>query len=82
MSNQSQSFNVKQSTMEVLFEMSQILNTGLSQKQLQIVTELCEMGVNPEALAKVIQQLKAKQMQQQQPQQQIPNKNDPRIHRK
>ena len=48
----------------VLFEISQILNTGLTRHQLNILTDLCEMGVNPEALAKVVQQLKTKKQQQ------------------
>eukprot|EP01083_Nonionella_stella_P161615 529633_1 len=47
-----------------LYEISKILNTGLTKEQLRILTDLCEMGVNPEALAKVVQQLRTKQNQQ------------------
>ena len=50
---------------KVLYEISQILNTGLTKEQLKILTDLCEMGVNPEALAKVVQQLRLKKQQQQ-----------------
>ena len=36
----------------------------MNKQQLQILTDLCEMGVNPEALAKVVQQLKSRKQQQ------------------
>jgi len=42
----------------VMFEMSQILNCGLDQKTLSILTSLIENGVNPEALAAVVKELK------------------------
>jgi mitotic-spindle organizing protein 1 len=38
--------------------MSQILNCGLDQKTLSILTSLIENGVNPEALAAVVKELK------------------------
>lgn len=37
--------------------MSQILNCGLDQRTLSILASLVENGVNPEALAKVVQEL-------------------------
>jgi hypothetical protein len=41
-----------------MFEMSQILNCGLDQKTLSILVSLIENGVNPEALAAVVKELK------------------------
>jgi hypothetical protein len=38
--------------------MSQILNCGLDQRQLSILASLIENGVNPEALAAVVKELK------------------------
>ena len=42
----------------VLHEMAQILNCGLDQRTLSILASLVENGVNPEALAAVIKELK------------------------
>lgn len=42
----------------VLFEMSQILNCGVDQRTLSILVNLVENGVNPEALAAVVKELK------------------------
>lgn len=42
----------------VLLEISNILNTGLDRKTLAILVELIEMGVNPEALAEAVKELK------------------------
>ena len=42
----------------VLHEMSQILNCGLDQRTLSILASLIENGVNPEALAGVVKELK------------------------
>mmetsp|Transcript_9574 Transcript_9574/g.10906 ORF Transcript_9574/g.10906 Transcript_9574/m.10906 type:complete len:86 (-) Transcript_9574:769-1026(-) len=47
-----------QQTMDVLFELSQLLNTGLDKATLSILVSLCENGVNPEALAMVVKELK------------------------
>ena len=38
--------------------MSQILNCGLDQRTLSILASLVENGVNPEALAAVVKELK------------------------
>jgi mitotic-spindle organizing protein 1 len=45
-------------TLEVLYEMAQMLNTGLDRQSLSILVSLCEHGVNPEALAAVVKELK------------------------
>ncbi|XP_060576540.1 mitotic-spindle organizing protein 1-like isoform X1 [Ruditapes philippinarum] len=45
-------------TMDVLMEMSKILNTGLDMETLATVVRLCESGVNPEALALVFNELR------------------------
>ncbi|KAF9372126.1 Mitotic-spindle organizing protein 1 [Podila verticillata] len=44
--------------MDILTEMSSILNTGLDRETLSICVSLCESGVNPEALAAVIKELR------------------------
>ncbi|XP_046364136.1 mitotic-spindle organizing protein 1-like [Haliotis cracherodii] len=44
-------------TMETLMEISKLLNTGLDGETLATCVRLCEGGVNPEALALVIQEL-------------------------
>ncbi|XP_033639721.1 mitotic-spindle organizing protein 1-like [Asterias rubens] len=44
--------------MDTVSEMSQLLETGLDSETLAITTKLCELGVNPEALASVIQELR------------------------
>ena len=41
-----------------MFEMSQILNCGIDQRTLSILASLIENGVNPEALAAVVKELK------------------------
>lgn len=41
-----------------LFELSNLLDTGLDREALAILVELCESGVNPEALAKVVIELR------------------------
>ena len=40
------------------FELSNLLDTGLDREALAILVELCESGVNPEALAKVVIELR------------------------
>jgi mitotic-spindle organizing protein 1 len=41
-----------------LVEISKLLNTGLDAETLAICVRLCENGINPEALALVIQELR------------------------
>jgi mitotic-spindle organizing protein 1 len=43
---------------DVLHEVSLLMNTGLDKEALSICVSLCEQGVNPEALAAVIKELK------------------------
>ncbi|KAJ3337949.1 Mitotic-spindle organizing protein 1 [Gonapodya sp. JEL0774] len=47
-------------TFEILLEISRILNTGLDRSQLAACVQLCELGVNPEALAAVVKEVLAK----------------------
>jgi mitotic-spindle organizing protein 1 len=42
----------------VLHEISTLLETGLDQETLAILLALCEQGVNPEALAAVVRELR------------------------
>lgn len=42
----------------VVYEMSQLLNTGLDRQSVQLLMALCEHGVNPEALAAVVRELR------------------------
>ncbi|CAM9635859.1 unnamed protein product [Ascophyllum nodosum] len=46
------------SSIDVLHEISIILDTGLDRKTLSILVELIESGVNPEALAVVVKELR------------------------
>jgi mitotic-spindle organizing protein 1 len=39
-------------------EISDLLNTGLDEETLQVCVQLLEAGVNPEALAAVVQELR------------------------
>ncbi|KAI8996594.1 mitotic-spindle organizing gamma-tubulin ring associated-domain-containing protein [Trametes punicea] len=45
-------------TLNTLFDISQLLNTGLDKETLATCVGLIEGGVNPEALAAVIQELR------------------------
>ncbi|KAJ3009869.1 Mitotic-spindle organizing protein 1, partial [Thoreauomyces humboldtii] len=47
-----------QETMDILSEMARILNTGLDRETLSLCVSLCESGVNPEALALIIKELR------------------------
>ena len=42
----------------VLFDISQLLETGLDRETLDILVQLVETGVNPEALASVVKELR------------------------
>ncbi|XP_065883205.1 mitotic-spindle organizing protein 1-like [Dysidea avara] len=44
--------------MKTVREISRLLKTGLDDNSLRICVQLCEAGVNPEALATVIQELR------------------------
>ena len=41
-----------------LHDVSQLLDTGLDKETLSILVSLCEMGVNPEALANIVKELR------------------------
>lgn len=43
--------------LQVLHEISQLLDTGLDRKTLRVCKDLCELGVHPETVAKVIKEL-------------------------
>lgn len=44
--------------MDTLFSISNILDTGLDKETLRILVGLCEAGVNPEALALIVKELR------------------------
>jgi mitotic-spindle organizing protein 1 len=45
-------------TLDIAFEISKLLNTGLDRDTLSVLIALCENGVNPEALAAVVKELR------------------------
>jgi mitotic-spindle organizing protein 1 len=45
-------------TLDILMEISRLLNTGLDEETMALCLRLCENGVNPEALAEVIRELR------------------------
>ncbi|KAI8073526.1 mitotic-spindle organizing gamma-tubulin ring associated-domain-containing protein [Gilbertella persicaria] len=45
-------------TIDILTEMATLLNTGLDRETVSLCVSLCERGVNPEALANVIKELR------------------------
>ncbi|CAE7528437.1 unnamed protein product [Symbiodinium natans] len=45
--------------MDILYEISTLLNTGLNKESLEALVGLCELGVNPEALAAAVKDLRA-----------------------
>ncbi|SPO21769.1 uncharacterized protein UTRI_01257_B [Ustilago trichophora] len=47
-----------QETMDILHDLSQLLNTGLSREQLRACVELIESGVNAEAVASIVENLR------------------------
>ncbi|CAH1257498.1 mitotic-spindle organizing protein 1-like [Branchiostoma floridae] len=50
--------NSVREAMDTLQEISRLLNTGLDSETLSICVRLIEQGVNPEALASVIKELR------------------------
>jgi len=46
-------------TVDAVFELSQLLNTGLDRRTVQILMALLDTGVHPDALAKVVLDLRA-----------------------
>uniref|UniRef100_A0A8D2KZE7 Mitotic spindle organizing protein 1 n=1 Tax=Varanus komodoensis TaxID=61221 RepID=A0A8D2KZE7_VARKO len=58
MATSSANLSAVRETMDVLLEISRILNTGLDMETLSICVRLCEQGINPEALSAVIKELR------------------------
>ncbi|XP_048139187.1 mitotic-spindle organizing protein 1A-like isoform X3 [Rhodamnia argentea] len=44
-------------SLDLAFHMSNILETGLDRHTLSVLIALCDLGVNPEALAAVVREL-------------------------
>ncbi|KZT65036.1 hypothetical protein DAEQUDRAFT_731891 [Daedalea quercina L-15889] len=57
-SRESDRITAAQQTLDVLYDISQLLNTGLDKETLATCVGMIESGVNPEALAAVIQELR------------------------
>ncbi|EJD43739.1 hypothetical protein AURDEDRAFT_66076 [Auricularia subglabra TFB-10046 SS5] len=47
-----------QQTLDILYEMAQLLNTKLDKETLVTCVQMIESGANPEALAEVIKELR------------------------
>jgi len=47
-----------QQAFDLLFEISQMMDTGLDKESLSIVVSLCETGVNPEALSALVREFR------------------------
>lgn len=45
-------------SLELVFRMSNILDTGLDRHTLSVLIALCDLGLNPEALAAVVNELR------------------------
>lgn len=45
-------------SLELVFRMSNILETGLDRHTLSVLIALCDLGLNPEALAAVVKELR------------------------
>ena len=48
----------REDTLDVLYDISQLLQTGLDRETLAVLVGLTETGVNPEALAAVVKELR------------------------
>lgn len=48
-----------QKIQKTLYNMAYILNTGLSEKTLDVCIRLCEAGVHPEALADIVNSIRS-----------------------
>ncbi|KAK4281975.1 hypothetical protein QN277_013412 [Acacia crassicarpa] len=54
-------------SLELAFHMSNILDTGVDRHTLSVLIALCDLGVNPEALAAVVKELRRDKASQTQP---------------
>lgn len=50
--------NNASNAMDSLLEISKILNTGVDAETLAVLVQLCELGINPEAIATVIKEIR------------------------
>jgi len=57
-SRESDRISSAQQTLDILYDISQLLNTQLDKETLATCVGMIESGVNPEALAAVIQELR------------------------
>ncbi|KAG5242519.1 mitotic-spindle organizing protein [Salix suchowensis] len=46
-------------SLDLAFHMSNLLNTGLDRHTLSVLIALCDLGLNPEALAAVVKELRS-----------------------
>lgn len=49
---------IARESLDLAFQMSNILDTGLDRHTLSVLIALCDLGVNPEALAAVVKELR------------------------
>ncbi|KAJ7961686.1 Mitotic-spindle organizing 1B-like protein [Quillaja saponaria] len=49
-------------SLDLAFHMSNILDTGLDRHTLSVLIALCDMNVNPEALAAVVKELRSEKL--------------------
>lgn len=47
-------------SLDLVFHMSNILDTGLDRHTLSLIVALCDLGFNPEAIAAVVKELRAR----------------------
>ena len=55
-------YNDAQETLEILFEISQILNCQIDRQTLSIIVTLIENGVNPVSVASILKEIKNESM--------------------
>ncbi|MCI74545.1 mitotic-spindle organizing 1B-like protein, partial [Trifolium medium] len=48
--------------LDLAFHMSNILDTGLDRHTVSILIALCDLGVNPEALAAIVKELRKERL--------------------
>ncbi|KAK1444856.1 hypothetical protein BgAZ_107620 [Babesia gibsoni] len=51
-------YGIKGESLDIIYEISQVLNTGLDRQTLAILVDLCEKGIDPSVLAYVVKHLK------------------------
>lgn len=63
MDSNKESLSASREAMDILMLLSNVLNTDLDSETLSICIQLCEAGVNPDALAVVIKELRGAKQQ-------------------